>query len=77
MESTLLGVVLDSSLVIEAERKRQTVQQLLKQIMGRIGGEQAAKGTKIPFDDLVIGGGATETRCLPRGRKLPASHRAS
>jgi len=118
MESTLLGLVLDSSIVIEAERQGQTVEQLLEhvkvrageveiaicsvtlaelvhgiyrantieirerrgafidelkrhvpvhpvtaetaEIMGRIGGEQASKGIKIPFDDLAIGAAALE-----------------
>ena len=118
MESTLLGLVLDSSIVIDAERKEQTVEQLLAhikerageieiaicsvtlaelvhgvyranspalrerrrafidelkrhvpvhpvtaetgEIMGRIGGEQAARGIKIPFDDLAIGAAALE-----------------
>ena len=118
MESTLLGLVLDSSIVIDGERKGQTVEQLLEQvkerigeveiaicsvtlaelvhgvyrantreirerrrafidelkrhvpvhpvtaetgeIMGRIGGEQAAQGIKIPFDDLAIGAAAIE-----------------
>ena len=30
------------------------------EIMGRISGEQAAKGIKIPFDDLAIGAAALE-----------------
>jgi predicted nucleic acid-binding protein len=118
MESTLLGIVLDSSVIIEAERKGQTVEQLLEhieegageveiaicsvtvaelvhgihrantreirerrrafvdelkrhvpvhpvtestaEIIGRISGEQAAKGIKIPFDDLAIGAAALE-----------------
>ncbi len=118
MESTLLGLVLDSSIIIEAERKGQTVEQLLEyvkesageveilicsvtvaelvhgvyrantldirdrrrafidelkrnvpvhpvtevtaEIIGRISGEHAAKGIKIPFDDLAIGAAALE-----------------
>ncbi len=118
MESTLLGLVLDSSIIIEAERNGQTVEQLLEhvqesagevevaicsvtvaelvhgvyrantreirerrrafvdelkrnvpvhpvtdataEIIGRISGEQAAKGIKIPFDDLAIGASALE-----------------
>ena len=118
MESTFLGLVLDSSVIIEAELKRQTVEQLLEhvqasageveilicsvtvaelvhgiyrattreirerrrafideikrnvpihpvteataEIIGRISGEQAAKGIKIPFDDLAIGATALE-----------------
>jgi predicted nucleic acid-binding protein len=118
MESTVLGLVLDSSIIIEAERKGQTVEQLLEhikesageveilicsvtvaelphgiyrantleirdrrrafidelkrnvpvhplteataEIIGRISAEQAAKGIKIPFDDLAIGAAALE-----------------
>ena len=118
MESALLGLILDSSVIVEAERKGQTVEQLLEQvrgsvgeveiaicsvtvaelvhgvyrantgeirqrrrafidelkrhvpvhpvtdetgeIIGRISGEQAAKGIKIPFDDLAGGASALE-----------------
>ena len=118
MESALLGLILDSSVIVEAERKGQTVEQLLEQvkrsvgeveiaicsvtvaelvhgvyrasageirrrrrafidelkrhvpvhpvtdetgeIIGRISGEQAAKGVKIPFDDLAVGASALE-----------------
>src|SRR5438477_5279255 len=37
MESSILGVVLDSSIVIEAERKQQTVEELLESIQQRFG----------------------------------------
>jgi len=30
------------------------------EIIGRISGEQAAKGIKIPFDDLAVGASALE-----------------
>ena len=118
MESALLGLILDSSVIVEAERKGQTVEQLLEQvkgsvgeveiaicsvtvaelvhgvyrantreirqrrrafidelkrhvpvhpvtdetgeIIGRISGKQAAKGIKIPFDDLAVGASALE-----------------
>jgi predicted nucleic acid-binding protein len=118
MEPALLGLILDSSVIIEAEREGQTVEQLLEQvsrsvgeveiaicsvtvaelvhgvyrantgesrqrrrafidelkrhvpvhpvtdetgeIIGRISGEQAAKGIKIPFDDLAVGASALE-----------------
>ena len=118
MESALLGLILDSSVIVEAERKGQTVEQLLEQvgrsvgeveiaicsvtvaelvhgvyrantreirqrrrdfidelkrhvpvhpvtdetgeIIGQISGEQAAKGIKIPFDDLAVGASALE-----------------
>ena len=118
MEPALLGLILDSSVIIEAEREGQTVEQLLEQvkssvgeveiaicsvtvaelvhgvyrantreirqrrrafidelkrhvpvhpvtdetgeIIGRISGEQAARGIKIPFDDLAVGASALE-----------------
>jgi predicted nucleic acid-binding protein len=118
MESALLGLILDSSVIIEAEREGQTVEQLLEQvsrivgeveiaicsvtvaelvhgvyrantgesrqrrrafidelkrhvpvhpvtdetgeIIGRISGERAARGIKIPFDDLAVGASALE-----------------
>jgi len=37
MESAILGVVLDSSVVIEAERKHQTVEELLEDTQKRFG----------------------------------------
>jgi predicted nucleic acid-binding protein len=37
MESALLGIVLDSSLIIEAERKHQTVEELLTGIGEQVG----------------------------------------
>jgi len=118
MESALLGLILDSSVIIEAEREGQTVEQLLEQvkssvgeveiaicsvtvaelvhgvyrantreirqrrrdfidelkrhvpvhpvtddtgeIIGQISGEQAARGIKIPFEDLAVGASALE-----------------
>jgi len=118
MESAILGLILDSSVIIQAERKRQTVEELLTEvrrvfgevdvaisavtvaelvhgiarggtpeirdrrrafidelkchvpvhpvtaetgeIAGTISGEQAAKGIKLPIDDLLIGASALE-----------------
>lgn len=37
MESAVLGLVLDSSVIIEAERKRQTVEELLTAIRHSFG----------------------------------------
>src|SRR5438132_14169937 len=37
MESAILGLVLDSSIIIEAERKHQTVEELLAGIQQRFG----------------------------------------
>jgi len=118
MESAVLGLVLDSSVIIEAERKRQTVEDLLNgirqsfgeveisisavtvaelahgvarahtletrdrrrafldelklhvpvhpvteesgELADKLSGEQAAKGVKLPLDDLLIGVAAIE-----------------
>ncbi len=120
MEPTILGVILDSSVVIEAERQHLNVAAFLKQIdktigeheaalssiavaelahgiyranteerrarrraflddlkaavpvypitdttaelVGMLSGESAARGTTIPFDDLLIGACALERR---------------
>ena len=37
MEPPILGIVLDSSIIIEAERKRQTVEALLQSIQQHFG----------------------------------------
>ena len=42
MEPTSLGVILDSSVVIEAERRHLNAAQFLKQIMEKIGEMEAA-----------------------------------
>jgi len=42
MEPTSLGVILDSSLVIEAERQRLNAVQLLRQIMQKTGEMEVA-----------------------------------
>jgi predicted nucleic acid-binding protein len=42
MEPTSLGVILDSSVVIEAERQHLNVAQFLKQVMQKIGESEAA-----------------------------------
>jgi tRNA(fMet)-specific endonuclease VapC len=118
MEPAILGLVLDSSVIIEAERKRQTVEEFLSgirqafgevdisisavtiaelahgvarastpgirdrrrafidelkrhvpvhpvidesgEIAGKLSGELAAKGLKLPIDDLLIGVAAIE-----------------
>lgn len=118
MEPTLLGLVLDSSVIIDAERRRQTVEEFLSgirqnfgeieisisavtvaelahgvarantqeirvrrrtfiddlkkhvpvhavldesgEIAGKLSGELAAKGIRLPIDDLLIGVAALE-----------------
>lgn len=42
MGSTILGVILDSSVVIEADRRRFTVTQFLRHIAGKIGDREDA-----------------------------------
>ena len=118
MESAFLGLILDTSVLVAAERRGLSVDQLLEEVLGKvgeveiavsaitvaelvhglhraqdepmrqrrrgfidelkqavpvhpitaktseiigkIGAEQAAKGLKIPFDDLLIGASALE-----------------
>ena len=75
MEPALLGLVLDSSVIIEAERRHETVEDLLTairerfgkvtviisaELAGSISGNQATKGIKLPIDDLLIGASAIE-----------------
>ena len=135
MEPAILGVILDSSITIEAERRQLNPAQFIKEILrrvgereaalssvtvaemahgiyraktpevrnrrriflddlkaalpvysitdvtaelaGRIGGESAANGVSIPFDDLLIGACALErgyaitTRNLRHFEKIP------
>ena len=54
MESAILGVILDSSVVIEAERQQLNVVQFLKQIVQNIG-EQEAALSSISVAELVHG----------------------
>ena len=54
MESAVLGVILDSSVVIEAERQHLNVAQFLKQIVRKIGEREAALSS-ITVAELVHG----------------------
>jgi tRNA(fMet)-specific endonuclease VapC len=54
MEPAILGVVLDSSVIIEAERKRQTVEQLLEAIQQRFG-ETEISMSAVTLAELVHG----------------------
>jgi tRNA(fMet)-specific endonuclease VapC len=54
MESAVLGVILDSSVVIEAERQQLNVAQFLKQIVQTIGEREAALSS-ITVAELVHG----------------------
>lgn len=54
MESAVLGVILDSSVVIEAERQQLNIAQFLKQIVQKIGEREAALSS-ITVAELVHG----------------------
>lgn len=54
MEPAILGIVLDSSIIIEAERKRQTVEQLLETIQERFGDAEIAMSA-VTLAELVHG----------------------
>ena len=54
MEPTILGVVLDSSIIIEAERQRQTVEELLQSIQQRYG-EVEITMSAVTLAELVHG----------------------
>ena len=73
MDSTLLGLILDSSVIIRSRaasaaheraarfhphHRRRLTDVLLSAI--KVSGEQAAKGIRLPFDDLAIGASALE-----------------
>jgi tRNA(fMet)-specific endonuclease VapC len=54
MESPLLGLILDSSVIIAAERKRQTIEQLLTSI-GQTFGEIEIAISAVTLAELVHG----------------------
>jgi tRNA(fMet)-specific endonuclease VapC len=54
MEAAILGVILDSSIVIEAERQHLNAAQFLKQIIGKIGEMEVAL-CSITVAELVHG----------------------
>ncbi len=54
MESPLLGLILDSSVIIAAERKRQTVEEFLTSI-GRTFGEVEIAISAVTLAELVHG----------------------
>jgi len=54
MESPLLGLILDSSVIIDAERKRQTVEELLT-LVGETFGEIEIAISAVTVAELVHG----------------------
>ncbi len=68
MESPLLGLILDSSVIIAAERKRQTVEALLMSV-GQAFGEIEIAISAVTLAELVHGvarANALEIRSAPR-----------
>jgi predicted nucleic acid-binding protein len=61
MESPLLGLILDSSVIIAAERKRQTVEELLTTI-GHAFGEIEIAISAVTLAELVHGVARVRTR---------------
>ena len=66
MESPLLGLILDSSVIIAAERKRQTVEDLLASV-GRTFGEIEIAISAVTLAELLHG--------VARGSQRPTSVR--
>jgi predicted nucleic acid-binding protein len=69
MESPLLGLILDSSVIIAAERKRQTVEQLLTSV-GHAFGEVEIAISAITLAELVHGVARANTPEIRRSRRL-------
>lgn len=68
MESTILGLVLDSSVIIEAERKRQTVEELLIAIRQKFG-EAEISISAVTVAELVHGIARAKTAEIRLGRR--------
>jgi predicted nucleic acid-binding protein len=67
MESALLGLILDSSVIVEAERKGQTVEQLLEQVRGSVGEVEIAI-CSVTVAELVHGVYRANTREIRQRR---------
>jgi tRNA(fMet)-specific endonuclease VapC len=68
MESPLLGLILDSSVIIAAERKRQTVEDLLTSI-ARTYGEVEIAVSAITLAELVHGVARANTPEIRKSRR--------
>jgi predicted nucleic acid-binding protein len=64
-----MGLILDSSVLITAERKGQTVGQLLKQVVGAMGDQETALSA-IALVELVHGIHRADTPQRRAGREL-------
>jgi predicted nucleic acid-binding protein len=68
MESTLLGLILDSSVIIAAERKRQTVEELLA-LVERTFGEIEIAISAVTLAELVHGVARANTPQIRENRR--------
>ena len=68
MESALLGLILDSSVIIEAEREGQTVEQLLEQVKSSVGEVEIAI-CSVTVAELVHGVYRANTREIRQRRR--------
>jgi predicted nucleic acid-binding protein len=68
MESTFLGLVLDSSIIIEAERRGQTVEQLLRHVKESVGEVEIAT-CSVTVAELVHGVYRANTREIRERRR--------
>ena len=68
MESALLGLILDSSVIIAAERKRQTVEELLA-FVGRTFGEIEIAISAVTLAELVHGVARANTPQIREDRR--------
>ncbi len=68
MESPLLGLVLDSSAIIAAERKRQTVEELLTSV-AHVFGEVEIAISAVTLAELVHGVARANTPQIKEARR--------
>ena len=68
MESSLLGIILDSSVIIAAERKRQTVEDLLTSVEQAFGEVEIAISA-VTLAELVHGVARANTPEIRRARR--------
>jgi predicted nucleic acid-binding protein len=68
MESPLLGLILDSSVIIAAERKRQTVEELLTSV-GQAFGEVEIAISAVTLAELVHGVARANTTQIRENRR--------
>ena len=69
MESTLLGLILDTSVLVAAERRGQRVDQLLEQIRAEMGPEVKLAVSAITLAELIHGFHRASTGVIRQNRR--------